>query len=82
MVILVLLFAVQQFGTDKVGYTFAPIILLWFLLISGIGLYNLFKHDVGVLRAFNPKYIIDFFKRKGKKGWVSLGGVFLCITGM
>ncbi|PQM35474.1 potassium transporter 5 [Prunus yedoensis var. nudiflora] len=81
IVILIVLFAAQRFGTDKVGYTFAPIILLWFLLISGIGLYNLFKHDVGVLRAFNPKYIIDFFKRNGKKGWVSLGGVFLCITG-
>ncbi|CAL8090075.1 unnamed protein product [Prunus armeniaca] len=81
IVILIVLFSAQRFGTDKVGYTFAPIILLWFLLISGIGLYNLFEHDIGVLRAFNPKYIIDFFKRNGKKGWVSLGGVFLCITG-
>jgi KUP system potassium uptake protein len=71
----------QRFGTDKVGSLFAPIILVWFTFIGGIGLYNLFKHDIGVLRAFNPKYIVDYFKRNGKEGWLSLGGVFLCITG-
>ncbi|XP_047309598.1 potassium transporter 5 [Impatiens glandulifera] len=81
IVILVLLFCAQRLGTDKVGYTFAPIVCIWFLFISGIGLYNLFKHDITVLRAFNPKYIIDYFKRNGKKSWVSLGGVILCVTG-
>ncbi|KAK1293861.1 Potassium transporter 5 [Acorus calamus] len=79
--ILVLLFASQRFGTDKVGYLFAPIILAWFGFISLTGIYNLFKHDVSVLRAFNPKYIVDYFKRNGKQSWVSLGGVVLCITG-
>ncbi|OVA17336.1 potassium transporter [Macleaya cordata] len=79
--ILILLFSAQRFGTDKVGSAFAPIILLWFTFISGIGLYNLFKHDVTVLRAFNPKYIIDYFQRNGKQAWVSLGGIVLCITG-
>ncbi|XP_057718733.1 potassium transporter 5-like [Arachis stenosperma] len=81
IVILIGLFSMQRFGTDKVGFTFAPIIFVWFAFIGGIGLYNLFKYDLGVLRAFNPKYIVDYFKRNGKKGWLSLGGVFLCITG-
>ncbi|XP_061352782.1 potassium transporter 5-like [Gastrolobium bilobum] len=81
IVILIILFSVQQFGTDKVGVSFAPIILVWFSFIGGIGLYNLFKYDIGVLRAFYPKYIFDYFKRNGKQGWLSLGGVFLCITG-
>ncbi|KAJ4825926.1 Potassium transporter 5 [Turnera subulata] len=79
--ILIILFCVQRFGTDKVGLTFAPIICLWFSFIGGIGLYNLFKYELGVLRAFNPKYIVDYFKRNGKQGWTSLGGVVLCITG-
>ncbi|PIN01828.1 hypothetical protein CDL12_25661 [Handroanthus impetiginosus] len=79
--ILIILFCVQRFGTDKVGYSFAPAICLWFLFIAGIGLYNLFKHDVRILRAFNPKYIVDYFRRNGKKGWVSIGGIVLCITG-
>ncbi|XP_027350064.1 potassium transporter 5-like [Abrus precatorius] len=79
--ILIFLFSVQRFGTDKVGFTFAPIIFTWFAFIAGIGIYNIFKYDIGVLRAFNPKYIYDYFKRNGKQGWLSLGGVFLCITG-
>ncbi|KAL5732346.1 hypothetical protein ACOSQ2_032038 [Xanthoceras sorbifolium] len=79
--ILIILFSVQRFGTDKVGSSFAPIICLWFTFIGGIGLYNLFKHDIGVLRAFNPKYIVDYFRRNGKDGWISLGGIVLAITG-
>ncbi|TVU46355.1 hypothetical protein EJB05_05882 [Eragrostis curvula] len=79
--ILVFLFAIQRFGTDKVGYLFAPIILLWLVLIAGVGVYNLIKYDTGVLRAFNLKYIIDYFRRNKKKGWVSLGGILLCFTG-
>jgi len=79
--ILVGLFCMQRFGTDKVGFSFAPIILVWFLFITGIGLYNLVKYDIGVLRAFYPKYIFDYFKRNGKEAWLSLGGVFMCITG-
>ncbi|KAK8939205.1 Potassium transporter 5 [Platanthera zijinensis] len=81
IVILVLLFSVQRMGTDKVGYSFAPIIVVWFSLIGGIGIYNLIRYDVQVLRAFNPKYIVDYFKRNGKQAWTSLGGVVLCITG-
>ncbi|KAG6581970.1 Potassium transporter 5, partial [Cucurbita argyrosperma subsp. sororia] len=79
--ILVILFSIQRFGTDKVGFSFAPIIFIWFSFIGGIGLFNLFKHDPAVLKAFNPKYIFDYFKRNGRQAWVSLGGVFLCITG-
>lgn len=79
--ILIVLFCAQRLGTDKVGFSFAPIILLWFSFIGGIGLYNLFKYDVSVLRAFNPKYMFDYFKRNGKQGWISLGGVVLAVTG-
>jgi KUP system potassium uptake protein len=81
VVILVVLFAIQRFGTDKVGYSFAPIILLWLLLIGCVGMYNLIKYDVGVLRAFNPKYIVDYFRRNKKEGWVSLGDILLVFTG-
>jgi len=79
--ILVVLFSIQRFGTDKVGSAFAPAILVWFLFILLIGIYNLAKHDTTVLRAFYPKYIIDYFRRNHKRAWVSLGGIVLCITG-
>ncbi|XP_068319914.1 potassium transporter 11-like isoform X3 [Pyrus communis] len=81
VVILVGLFSVQHYGTDKVGWLFAPIVLLWFLLIGGIGIFNIWKHDSTVLRAFSPVYIYRYFKRNGRNGWTSLGGIMLSITG-
>ncbi|KAL3827848.1 hypothetical protein ACJIZ3_016650 [Penstemon smallii] len=81
VVILILLFTVQRFGTDKVGYTFAPIICVWFSLIGGIGIYNFIEYDPSVVKAINPKYIVDYFKRNKKQAWISLGGAVLSITG-
>ncbi|KAJ0471597.1 putative potassium transporter [Helianthus annuus] len=81
VIILITLFMVQRFGTDRVGYSFAPIICVWFALIGGIGVFNFIKFDPSVAKAINPKYIIDYFKRNGKDGWISLGGVVLAITG-
>ncbi|CAA0823821.1 Potassium transporter 11 [Striga hermonthica] len=79
--ILVGLFSMQHYGTDKVGWLFAPIVLLWFLMIGGIGIFNLYKYDTSVLRAFSPVYIYRFLKRGSKKRWMSLGGIMLSITG-
>ncbi|KAI4319415.1 hypothetical protein MLD38_033014 [Melastoma candidum] len=79
--ILVFLFMFQRLGTDKVGYTFAPIILIWFLLNSGIGVYNFIKYDPSVIKSINPGYIVDYFRRNKKEAWISLGGVVLAITG-
>nr|GEW69626.1 potassium transporter 19-like [Tanacetum cinerariifolium] len=71
---------ITAFGTDKVGYTFAPIICVWFSLIVGIGVYNFFKFDPLVAKAINPIYIIDYFERNKKDAWISLGGLVLAIT--
>ncbi|RWR76531.1 potassium transporter 5 [Cinnamomum micranthum f. kanehirae] len=79
--ILICLFVVQRFGTDKVGYSFAPIITIWFLFIGGIGIFNFVNYDPSVAKAFNPKYIIDYFRRNKKDAWISLGGIVLAITG-
>lgn len=79
--ILISLFMVQRFGTDKVGYSFAPIICVWFAMNCGIGVYNFFKYDPAVIKALNPKYIIDYFTRNKDKAWISLGGIVLSITG-
>ncbi|XP_076950664.1 potassium transporter 11-like [Bidens hawaiensis] len=79
--ILVGLFCLQHHGPDKVGWFFAPVVLLWFILIGGVGVHNILKYDVTVLHAFNPLYIFWYFKRRGKHGWTSLGGIMLSITG-
>ncbi|CAM6127442.1 unnamed protein product [Calypogeia fissa] len=78
--ILFLLFCLQRFGTDKVGFTFSPIILLWFISIFLIGCYNIHYHPA-VFKAINPYYIYHYFKVAKKTGWISLGGIVLAITG-
>lgn len=79
--ILVSLFSVQHYGTDRVGWLFAPIVFLWFLFIASIGMFNIWKHDPSVLKAFSPVYIYRYFKRGGQDRWTSLGGIMLSITG-
>ncbi|KAL7261084.1 hypothetical protein ACSBR1_006684 [Camellia fascicularis] len=81
IVILIGLFSIQQFGTGKVAFAFAPALALWFVSLGCIGLYNLIKYDTSVLRAFNPVYIYFFFKNNTVKAWSALGGCVLCITG-
>ncbi|KAL0659426.1 hypothetical protein Bca4012_080011 [Brassica carinata] len=81
IVILVGLFSMQHYGTDKVGWLFAPIVFIWFLFIGATGIYNIFKHDTRVLKAFSPTYVYLYFKRRGRDGWISLGGILLSITG-
>ncbi|CAI0401560.1 unnamed protein product [Linum tenue] len=81
VVILVCLFSMQHYGTDKVGWLFAPIVLLWFLLIGSIGIYNICKYDASVLKAFSPVYVYRYLKRGGRDGFMSLGGIMLSITG-
>ncbi|KAK1415426.1 hypothetical protein QVD17_31207 [Tagetes erecta] len=79
--ILVCLFALQHYGTHKIGFFFAPIVLLWLLCISGLGLYNIFYWDPHVYKALSPYYMYKFLKKTKKRGWMSLGGILLCITG-
>ncbi|CAA6659849.1 unnamed protein product [Spirodela intermedia] len=79
--ILVVLFSVQRLGTDKVGYAFAPAILIWYCFICAAGVSNLVRHDSSVLKAFNPAHAFLYFKRDPKRAWVSMGGIVLCMTG-
>ncbi|XP_066353254.1 potassium transporter 26-like [Miscanthus floridulus] len=81
VIILVILFLFQQYGTSKVGFTFSPIMLVWFALIASIGLYNIVKYYPPVLKAISPHYIYLFFARNKRAGWEQFGTVVLCITG-
>ncbi|KAK2654202.1 hypothetical protein Ddye_014058 [Dipteronia dyeriana] len=80
-IILVGLFALQHYGTHRVGFLFAPILIAWLLCISGVGIYNILYWNPHVVCALSPYYIYNFFKRAGKDGWSSLGGVVLSIAG-
>ncbi|XP_010271970.1 PREDICTED: potassium transporter 8-like isoform X2 [Nelumbo nucifera] len=80
-VILVCLFALQHYGTHRVGFLFAPIIITWLLCISVIGVYNIFHWNPYVYQALSPYYMYKFLKKTQRRGWMSLGGILLCITG-
>ncbi|WRX12440.1 Potassium transporter - like 4 [Theobroma cacao] len=79
--ILVCLFALQHYGTHRVGFFFAPIVLTWLLCISALGLYNIIHWNPHVYQALSPYYMFKFLKKTRKGGWMSLGGILLCITG-
>ncbi|KAK4778088.1 hypothetical protein SAY87_018275 [Trapa incisa] len=79
--ILICLFALQHWGTHRIGFLFAPVVLLWLICISALGLYNILHWNPYVYKAFSPYYMFKFLRKTRMGGWMSLGGVLLCITG-
>ncbi|PSR74851.1 potassium transporter-domain-containing protein [Coniella lustricola] len=80
--ILVILFALQPFGTSKLGTGFAPIVVVWLLFNLVSGIYNLAIYDYTVLKAFSPYFAFSYLIRNGEQGWRSLGGLLLAFTGV
>ncbi|XP_060191367.1 potassium transporter 8 [Lycium barbarum] len=80
-VILVFLFFLQHYGTHRLGFLFAPIVITWLLCISAIGVYNIVHWNPHVYQALSPYYMYKFLKKTQRGGWMSLGGILLCITG-
>ncbi len=79
VIILSLLFIIQQFGTRAVGKSFAPVMVLWFCMLAVLGISQIITFPE-VFRAFNPYYAFDLLKNY-PQGYLLLGGVFLCTTG-
>ncbi|MCC4597934.1 potassium transporter Kup [Xanthomonas campestris pv. phormiicola] len=80
VVVLVILFLGQRFGTEKVGKVFGPITCLWFLSLAAIGIWNIVDAPE-VLKAFSPWWAIRFFLDHGWHGVWILGAVVLAVTG-
>jgi KUP system potassium uptake protein len=80
LVVLILLFAVQRYGTGAVGWLFGPVILVFFLVIAGFGLRQVVAHP-GVLQGLSPLWGVRFMIDHGVYAWLTLGGVVLCCTG-
>lgn len=73
------LFFIQQFGTNFVGKSFGPIMLLWFSMLFVLGFNQLIQNPT-VLKAFNPYYAYQLLVNYPQGFWI-LGAVFLCTTG-
>jgi KUP system potassium uptake protein len=77
--ILFVLFAVQQFGTKSIGNLFGPVMLLWFLMLTFLGISQI-TQNMDVLAALNPFYAFKLLTVYPGGFWI-LGAVFLCTTG-
>ena len=80
IVILLCLFAVQRRGTARVASLFGPVMVVWFLSIAAAGIWHI-RDDPGVLAAINPVHAVGFLIAHGHIGLVTLGAVFLVVTG-
>ncbi|TIY06271.1 MAG: potassium transporter Kup [Mesorhizobium sp.] len=80
LAILAVVFAVQRFGTGGVGLVFGPVTALWFLAIGLSGL-NHIMDDPEILLAISPHYIVSFLINSPEVAFVTVGAVFLAVTG-
>jgi KUP system potassium uptake protein len=80
VVILLALFAVQSHGTARVAAFFGPVMIVWFVVIGISGIMAIIG-DPTVLSAFNPILGVGFLLGHGKIGLITLGAVFLAVTG-
>src|SRR4051794_10485079 len=80
VVIITVLFAVQRFGTGRVGSLFGPVMLLWFLTLAVAGIAGIVA-EPGVLKGLSPTYAVLFVVEHPGIAFVAMGAIVLVITG-
>lgn len=80
MSVLVALFLIQRFGTQKVGVFFGPIMTVWFICLGALGISQIIQYP-HVLQAANPYYAVKFIAHHGTSVLLGLGAVVLALTG-
>lgn len=80
LIVLIGLYSVQSKGTAGIAKLFGPVMLLWFLALAGMGVYNILRVP-SILQAFNPWYALQFLLSHGWLAFVALGAVVLAFTG-
>lgn len=78
--ILIGLFTVQRHGTARVGAVFGPVMVLWFATLGVLGLAQIVHHP-DIMGALLPTHAVEFFSAHPVAGFLSLGSVFLVVTG-
>src|SRR5574343_355234 len=74
------LFFVQKSGTAVVGAFFGPVMLLWFSILAGLGIFNIIGHPE-ILQALNPVFGLEFLLENKAHSLVAMGNVVLAVTG-
>jgi KUP system potassium uptake protein len=81
LVILIMLFAVQQNGTDLLARFFGPVTCVWFVAIGLTGVLQIWENP-HILAAMNPFYAVDFFFDHPLMSFITLGTIVLAVTGV
>ncbi len=79
LIIFGVIFFLQQFGTNFMGVSFGPIMVIWFLMLAILGFSQIILNP-DILRALNPLFAMRFLS-EFPGGFIILGAVFLCTTG-
>lgn len=80
LVILTALFCIQRHGTQRVGSIFGPVMLVWFVVIGALGAIQIVRAPQ-VLAALNPEYAFAFASHHPWAAFITMGAVFLVMTG-
>ena len=80
LMVLVALFMVQKRGTAGIGKFFGPIMVLWFITIAALGVWNIVDHPA-ILWAMSPHHALRFIYNNPGISFIILGAVVLCVTG-
>lgn len=80
VLILVSLYALQRHGTAGIGRWFGPLMLVWFLVLAGMGVLNIARSP-GILAALNPWHALGFLAENRTVAFIALGAIVLAFTG-
>src|SRR5512135_2363096 len=80
LVILIGLFLLQRYGTTRIGRLFGPVMVVWFIVMSLLGIVAI-AHDPLILEAINPWFGVALFIHEPWTAFVALGSVVLAVTG-
>ena len=81
LVIQVVLFSVQRYGTAAVGRLFGPIMLVWFSMLAVFGVINIWQNPM-ILKAISPLYAVEFVQTHAIQAYIVMGSVVLAVTGV
>src|SRR5436190_19703988 len=80
LVLLTALFIVQRRGTAAIGGLFGPIMVIWFVVLAALGIWQIAR-EPHILLALNPYYGLALLVRHPWHGFLTIGAVFLAVTG-
>jgi KUP system potassium uptake protein len=80
VIILVVLFLAQRFGTSRVGAVFGPVMLIWFAVIAALGILQIVR-EPAILAALDPRHAIALLRSGQPGSYQVLNAIILVVAG-